>query len=146
MSWKDAQRDVDWGGILLIVAGISLGMMVYETGAAEWIALALMGRMGDVPAIFRPFLIVLGVALLHLFFSSNTVTSTIIMPILIALAGPAAFTSSLAFILVTESPTNVIPYSSGYFSIRDMAKAGIVMTFFAAICVAASILVMGAFK
>ena len=79
------------------------------------------------------------------------------MPILIALAaslaldpwtlaGPAAFTSSLAFILVTESPTNVIPYSSGYFSIRDMAKAGIVMTFFAAICVAASILVMGAFE
>ena len=111
-------------------------MMVYETGAAEWIALALMGRMGDVPAIFRPFLIV---------------------PILIALAaslaldpwtlaGPAAFTSSLAFILVTESPTNVIPYSSGYFSIRDMAKAGIVMTFFAAICVAVSILVMGAFE
>ena len=115
------------------------GVMIYETGAARWLALILMGRMGDVLPLLRPFLIVLGVAALHLLFSSNTVTSTIIMPILIALAlsldmdpwtlaGPAAFTSSLAFILVTESPTNVIPYSAGYFSIRDMAKAGIVMT------------------
>ena len=100
--------------------------------------------------------IVLGVALLHLLFSSNTVTSTIIMPILIelaasldmdawSLAGPAAFTSSLAFILVTESPTNVVPYSSGYFSIRDMAKAGVPMTLLAAVCVSVSMLVNGAF-
>ena len=99
--------------------------------------------------------VVLGVASLHLLFSSNTVTSTIIIPILIALAetlnmnvwslaGPAAFTSSLAFILVTESPTNVIPYSSGYFSIRDMARAGIIMTFCAAVCVTISMFVANA--
>ncbi len=154
MTWREAQADVDWGGILLIVAGLSLGMMVYQTGAAEWLALVLMGRMGDVPALVRPFLIVLGVALLHLLFSSNTVTSTIIMPILIALAaslemdvwslaGPAAFTASLAFSLVTESPTNVVPYSSGYFSIRDMAKAGVLMTLFAAVCVGVSMLING---
>ena len=156
MTWREAQADIDWGGILLIVAGLSLGMMVYQTGAAEWLALVLMGRMGDVPALARPFLLVLGVALLHLLFSSNTVTSTIIMPILIALAasldmdvwslaGPAAFTSSLAFVLVTESPTNVVPYSSGYFSIRDMAKAGVPMTLLAAVCVSVSMLVNGAF-
>jgi len=154
LSWKQAQADVDWGGILLIVAGISLGMMVYETGAAEWLALVLLGRIGDVPTLIRPSVIVLGVATLHLFFSSNTVTSTIIMPILVALAaslgldawslaGPAAFTASLAFILVTESPTNVIPYSAGYFSIRDMAKAGIVMTLFAAVSVGLSMTIVG---
>ena len=76
-------------------------------------------------------------AALHLLFSSNTVTASIIVPILVALAhdlklnvwatvAPAAFTSSLAFILVSEGPTTIIPYSSGYFSIRDMARAGIV--------------------
>ena len=73
----------------------------------------------------RPFVIVLAVAGLHLLFSSNTVTATIIVPILVALAqdlrldvwsivAPAAFTSSLAFILVTEGPTTLIPYASGY--------------------------------
>ena len=155
LSWKQAQHDVEWGGIVLVAAGISLGLTVFETGAAHWLALVLMGEMGAVPALLRPFLIVLSVAMLHMLFSSNTVTGTIIIPILIALAaslglapwtlaGPAAFTSSLAFILVTETPTNVIPYSSGYFSIRDMAKVGIPMTFIAALCVTASMLIVGA--
>ncbi len=154
LSWKEAEHDVDWGGILLIVAGLSLGMMIFETGAARWLAWLLMGKIGSVHFVARPFVIVIVVALLHLAFSSNTVTGTIIIPILIALAqdlrlnewliaAPAAFTASLAFILVTETPTNVIPYSSGYFSIRDMAKAGIWMTLIAAFCVSVSILLFG---
>jgi sodium-dependent dicarboxylate transporter 2/3/5 len=154
MTWKDAEREIDWGGILLIVAGLSLGLMVYETGAARWLAWALLGKLTFVPPMIHPFVIVLAVSLLHLMFSSNTVTGTIIIPILIALArdlrldawsivAPAAFTSSLAFILVTEGPTTVIPYASGYFTIKDMAKAGICMTVIAALCVGFSVLVFG---
>jgi sodium-dependent dicarboxylate transporter 2/3/5 len=138
----------------LIVAGISLGLMVYETGAARWVGLGMLGQFEFVPALLQPFVIVLVVASLHLLFASNTVTGTIIMPILIALAqdigvdvwtiaGPAAFTSSLAFILVTESPANVVPYSGGYFSIRDMAKAGVWMTLAAAVCVSIAIVGVG---
>jgi sodium-dependent dicarboxylate transporter 2/3/5 len=56
-----------------------------------------------------------------------------------SIVAPAAFTSSLAFILVSEGPTTIIPYSSGYFSIRDMARAGVYMTVLAAACVAVSV-------
>jgi len=154
LNWREAQREMDWGGVILIVAGLSLGVMVFETGAARWLAQVLLGRITLVPVFAQPFVIVLVVAALHLLFSSNTVTGAIIMPILIALAqdlgleiwtvaAPAAFTSSLAFILVTESPTNVLPYSAGYFSIRDMARVGIVMTIGAAFCVALSIMIVG---
>jgi sodium-dependent dicarboxylate transporter 2/3/5 len=154
INWRDAQDDVDWGGIILICAGISLGMVVYQTGAARWLSWVILGPVVKLPGFFRVFAIVLVVSILHMAFSSNTVTGTIIIPLLIALAtdleinpwlicAPAAFTSSLAFILVTETPTNVIPYSSGYFTIKDMAKAGIVMTFAAALCVGISILVFG---
>ena len=52
--------------------------------------------------------------------------------------------SSLAFILVTESPTNVLPYSAGYFSIRDMARVGVGMTIGAAVCVTISIVTVRA--
>ena len=155
LVWKEAQRDMDWGGVVLIVAGLSLGVMVFETGAARWLAQVMLGRLADVPGVLQPFVIVLVVAALHMLFSSNTVTGAIIMPILIALAqdlgldvwtiaAPAAFTSTLAFILVTESPTNVLPYSAGYFSIRDMAKVGIVMTFGAAACVTIAIVAVRA--
>ena len=156
MTWKEAQANMDWGGVMLIVAGLSLGLMVFETGAARWLAQLLLGNLIVIPPVLRPFVIVIAVSLLHLLFSSNTVTGSLIMPILLALAldlgldawtiaAPAAFTSTLAFILVTESPTNVLPYSAGYFSIRDMAKVGILMTLAAAVCVTVSITVVQLF-
>ena len=87
-------------------------------------------------------------------FSSATVTGIIIVPLLIALANtldlnpillaiPADMTSSLAFILVTSTPTNVIPYARGYFSIGDMAKAGLCMTLFSSAAVTVSIAIFG---
>jgi sodium-dependent dicarboxylate transporter 2/3/5 len=149
LTWKQAEAQVDWGGLMMIVAGLSLGLAVFDSGAARWLAWVLLGQITSVPDALRPFVIVLAVAGLHLLFSSNTVTASIIIPILVALAtdlrldpwttvAPAAFTSSLAFVLVSEGPTTIIPYSSGYFSIKDMAKAGIWMTLAAATCVAAT--------
>ena len=41
LRWKEAQRDMDWGGVILIVAGLSLGVMVFDTGAARWLAQVL---------------------------------------------------------------------------------------------------------
>ena len=113
-----------------------------------------MLNIGLIPSVGQTFVVVLAVAALHLLFSSNTVTGSIIIPILIALAqdlgldvwtvaAPAAFTSSLAFILVTETPTNVVPYSAGYFSIRDMAKSGVWMTLAAALCLTLAVVVVG---
>lgn len=147
LTWKQAQQDIDWAGIIMIVAGLSLGVFVYETGAARWLAWVLLGGISDVPFVLRAFVIVLGVSTLRLLFSSNTATAGIMVPILIALAqdlhldvwaivAPAAFTASMAYILVSQGPTTIIPYSSGYFSIREMAKAGVVMTVAAAVCVA----------
>jgi sodium-dependent dicarboxylate transporter 2/3/5 len=154
LTWKEAEREIEWGGIMLIVAGLALGLAVFESGAARWLAWVLLGQITVIPDLLRPFVIVLAVAGLHLMFSSNTVTASIIIPILVALAtdlqldtwaiiAPAAFTSSLAFILVSEGPTSVIPYAAGYFSIKDMARAGLWMTVAAAACVAISIHFVG---
>ena len=155
LTWKEAEREIEWGGLLLIIAGLALGVVVFESGAARWLAWILLGGIRDVPALLQPVVIVLAVAGLHMMFSSNTVTASIIVPILVALAtdlqldvwmlvAPAAFTSSLAFILVSEGPTTIIPHSSGYFSIKDMARAGILMTIAAAACVALSVHVVRA--
>jgi len=86
ISWRQAQSDVDWGGIVLICAGISLGMVIYHTGAARWLSWILLSPIVQLPDVLRVFAIVLGVSLLHVAFSSNTVTGTIIIPLLIALA------------------------------------------------------------
>ncbi len=104
----------------------------------------LLGQITVVPDLLKPFVIALAVAGLHLLFSSNTVTASIIVPILVALAHRpeaervgrrgaggvhlVAWRSSSS-----EGPTTIIPYSSGYFSIKDMAKAGLLMTVLAAL-------------
>lgn len=156
-SWKKVEQEISWSGILLVVTGISIGMMLYRSGAAEWLSVLLLGGIGGVHPLIMVFLVVLIVSFLKIAFSSNTVTATIVIPIMIALAGiigvdtlsiaiPAALTTSMAFILVTSSPTNVIPYSAGYFTIKDMAVAGTAITIVASAIVSVVIYVVGSMR
>jgi sodium-dependent dicarboxylate transporter 2/3/5 len=154
LEWKKIEEDISWSGIILVVTGISIGMMLYQTGAAGWLSFVLLGGIGSFSPLLRVGAIVLIVMILKIALSSNSVTATIVIPIMIALAEnlgldplsialPASITASLAFILVTSSPTNVIPYSAGYFSIRDFAKSGIIMTLVTTLIVSLVIYVVG---
>jgi sodium-dependent dicarboxylate transporter 2/3/5 len=157
IPWDQVEDEMSWSSIILIVSGISLGMMLYLSGAAEWLAVGFLGGIGSAHPLMQVFLVVLIISFLKIFLSSNTVTATIIIPIMITLAAnigvdpltitiPAALTTSMAFILVTSTPTNVIPYSAGYFSIKDMAVAGSALTIVASAIVAGSIYVIGMFS
>ena len=154
LTWEQANRSTSWDSILLIMASLGLGMMTWHTGAARWMAVALLGDLAALGPVALIFVVVLVVILMKLFLASNTVTGIIIIPILISLAqafdlpawalvGPAAFTSSLGIILITQTPTNVIPYTSGYFSIRDFTKSGIIMSLVMIALVATMIAVLG---
>ncbi len=154
ITWETAEKKISWGGIVLIVSGLAIGMAIYKTGAAEWMAWMTFSWIENLHPALIIFVIVFGISIMKVMFSSNTVTGIIVVPLLIALANtlglspallaiPAGITSSLAFILVTSTPTNVIPYSSGYFSIGDMAKAGVWMTVASSICVTISVYFMG---
>ena len=155
-SWQDIQKHIDWGGLVLIAGGISAGMMLADTGAARWIAWGMLSGIGAFHPVVKVLVVVTMVELLKIFFSSNSVTGAVVMPLVIALAldlgenawvlaGPAGIASSMAFIMVTSSPTNVIPYAAGYFSISDFAKAGVLMTIAAICIVTLSVAVFGRF-
>jgi sodium-dependent dicarboxylate transporter 2/3/5 len=112
IRWKDVESDISWSGILLIASGISLGMLVYQSGAAQWLAMLLLGNIGALPVLVQIISVILIVSILKLGLSSNTVTATVVIPIMIAVASqlglsplgivmPAAMTLNIAFILVT---------------------------------------------
>lgn len=154
MTWKKAESSISWGSVILIATGLALGMALYKTGGAEWLAWIMFSKIGALHPIGKVFAIIMGVSLIKVLFSSNTVSGIIMVPLVIALAKtlgiepillaiPAGITSSLAFILVTSTPTNVIPYTSGYFTIKDMAKAGIWMTLASSVSITISIAVVG---
>lgn len=153
-TWKELEKEMDWSGIILIATGISIGMTLYQTGAAAWLSALLLGGIGALPYFARIMLIVCAVLVVKIAFSSNTLTGTIIVPLVLAL-GPrlgssatslalaAGFSANLAFILVTTSPVNIIPYTTGYFSIRDMALAGTIFAPFVALVIALVFSVLG---
>lgn len=154
LSWHKVEHAINWGAIILIVSGLALGTTIYKTGAAKWLAWVLFKNLNQLHPVIMVFAVVMGVSIIKVMFSSNTVTGIIMVPLLIALSGsigidpalvaiPAGLTSSLSFILVTSTPTIVIPYAAGYFSIADMVKPGIYMTIVASICVTISFLVFG---
>ncbi len=154
ISWSKIEKEISWSSIILVLSGVSLGMMLYQAGAAKWVAMILFSKVAALSPFVMIFLIILLVSILKVALSSNAVTGTIIIPIMIELAQsvglgplsiamPAALTASLAFILVTSTPTNVIPYTAGYFSISDMAKSGLVMTILSSLVVALVMVVIG---
>lgn len=156
-KWQDAARSIDWGGLMLIAGGLTAGKLLSDTGAARYLAWLMLNGLGEWSPIVRVIMVIVCVELMKIFFSSNSVTGAIVLPLIIALAqdldmaawavaGPAAIATSMAFIMVTSSPTNVIPYSSGYFSIRDFAKVGILITIVGILCVTASVAIFGNFN
>lgn len=155
-SWKDVSKEIDWGGLILIAGGISAGLMLSETGAARYAAWGALSGIGALHPILRVMAVLVLVEALKIFFSSNSVTGAVVLPLIITLAidlgmnpwviaGPAGIATSMAFIMVTSSPTNVIPYSSGYFSIKDFAKVGVLMTIAGILIVTLSVAVFGRF-
>lgn len=145
--WKDIEKDIDWAGVMLIATGIALGTALYKSGAAAWVAQIAFGGIGGLAPFWRIAAVVIGVLAVKVVFSSNTLTGTIIVPLVLSL-GPtigidprlyalaAGFAANLAVILVTTSPVNVLPWSTGYFSIRDMLKTGLVFAPLAALAIA----------
>lgn len=143
-SWKQAEKNIPWGTIILFAVGISLGTLLLETEAATWLTQAVFGQMGL--SAMSPLLIVAFIALfnilIHLGFASATSLAATLIPIVIALvqgldrpdmnlAGMVLiqqFVVSFGFILPVNAPQNMLAYGTGTFSTGDFIKSGISLT------------------
>lgn len=146
-DFKDFQSSLNWGAIILAVAGVSLGNYAQSTGLSSWIAQTVLTPVAGLPGLLQ----LGGVSLLTdvggLVLSSMNITATLFVPIVIEFAAQtgasvlgmalaATCASSTVIVLVTQTPTLVLTYSEGYYSIKDCAKAGLIMTIASAAVVA----------
>ena len=135
LDWK-TNLNIPWGTLLLFGGGITIGKAMQETGAAQYIAMHLI-ELRSLPVI----LILSAIILLSKFLSeitSNTATTTMLMPILYAIgiaisvdplslmiAGAVA--TSLVFMLPVATPPNAIVYGTEYVSMSEMVRNGLVL-------------------
>ncbi len=135
MDWKTAVK-IPWGVLLLFGGGLSLGSAMSSTGLDQWIGQQFTSLGGMHPILIVTVLAVAVVALSEL--ASNTAVATALMPVLGAAAVgmgvhpyllllPAVLAASCGFMLPVATPPNTIVFSSGYVSVRDMVKAGLVL-------------------
>jgi sodium-dependent dicarboxylate transporter 2/3/5 len=135
LDWKTAKR-IPWGVLVLFGGGLSLARAMDRSGLAAWIGGAVAG-LETIPTVLIVAFVVALFALLTEF-TSNTATATMAMPIMagaamglgvepVMLMTSAALATSMAFMLPVATPPNAIVFSSGYLTVSQMFKAGIVL-------------------
>ncbi len=147
VDWKDINRGVSWGTLLLFGGGIALSGIMKKTGTAKFIADRLVDILSGVPTFVFLLIIVLFVIFMTELMS-NTATTALVAPILFAAAQslnkppemlviPAAVAASCAFMLPVATPPNAIVHGTGYIKQRDMMKVGIILNIVFAFVLAA---------
>ena len=134
ITWKDVENRVPWGIILLYGGAITLGVGMQETGAGSWIANQIFSTAGINP--YAIILILILITLLLTNIMSNIGAVAILIPLGLSIPSATgispllasliiALTGGLAFMFVISTPGNAITYSSGYFTTKDLFKAGL---------------------
>ncbi len=136
-KWVDIIDYVNWGIIIMYGGAIALGKALAETDAIDWLTAQILGS-----SLITPFLLIMVLAALSKIVTeliSNAAAVVILVPISFGFVNTLNFPpelmvlvvtipAGLAFCLPVGTPPNAIAYSSGYFSIKDILKPGLVIS------------------
>ena len=135
LDWKTAES-IPWGVLLLFAGGLCMASAFVSSGLSELLGNTLAG-LGALPTILLIATLCLAVTFLTEV-TSNTATTTLLMPILATAAVtaaiepkifmiPATISASFAFMLPAATPPNAIVFGSEKFTVREMAREGFVL-------------------
>ena len=135
LTWDDAKK-APWDILFLFGGGFAIAAGFEHSGLTGWIGAQLGGLKGV------PLPVIIGaIALLMTFLTevtSNTATTTMMLPVLAALAGalgvnplllmlPATICASCAFMLPIATPPNAIVFASGRITLLQMGRTGLLL-------------------
>ena len=140
---KKHTSQIDWPSLLLFGSGLSLGKIMFKTGLANnfssWIE-TLSSNIGVLAIV----IIIVTFTILFTELASNTASSNILIPIMIAFAQSTSLNPTLiafvvalacnsAFMLPVATPPNVIVFGTKKVTKKSMLKAGLKINILAAI-------------
>ena len=143
LDWESATK-IPWGLLILFGGGIGIAKAFGASGLSEAIGQSLT-TLNTWPMLVSVGLICLVVTFLTEM-TSNTATTTLLMPILAAAAIsaqlepltlmlPAALSASCAFMLPVATAPNAIIFGTGRVTTREMAKTGLGLNLLGAIII-----------
>jgi sodium-dependent dicarboxylate transporter 2/3/5 len=150
LDWETAAR-IPWGILILFGSGITIAKAFVSSGLSQSLGASLAG-LGALPVVLVVATICLAVTFLTEV-TSNTASTTLLMPILAAAATtsgidhlllmvPAAMSASFAFMLPVATGPNAVVFGSGTLQVKDMARAGVALNFFGVVVITLVTMVM----
>lgn len=142
LDWKDAERGVPWGVLLLFGGGLSLAAAAQSTGLAAWIGNLMPVGLSLILLVFMFTTLIVFLTEL----TSNLATTATFLPIVAIIAtqfgfdpmlltASIAIAASCAFMLPVATPPNAIVFGSELIKVPQMMKAGIVINLIAIVIV-----------
>lgn len=133
LTWKDAEKKLPWGVLLLFGGGLSIAEAIKTSGLDQWMGAQFSGLHG-LP-IWAVLLVVVTAIVVLGELAGNTAVATTVMPILAAAAGPlnfppvallfaATMATSCGFALPVATPPNAIVFATGRIGMHRMVRAG----------------------
>ncbi|MBC3216599.1 DASS family sodium-coupled anion symporter [Serratia fonticola] len=133
-SWAQIQQNTDWGVLILFGGGLTLSVILKDSGASAVMAHGMATLFGA----SHWFIIILAVATFIIFlteFTSNTASAALLVPVFATVAEALGMPSALltivigigascAFMLPVATPPNAIVYGTGEIRQSEMVKVG----------------------
>ncbi len=134
LSWKDIEKSMPWGIILLYGGAMTLGKGLQLTGASQWLASSIVGIIGTNPYVILLILLVITVLMTELM--SHAAAVALMLPIAAGMASvigmsvlvvsmAVALAGGFGYALLMGTPGNIMTYSTGYFKQKDIMKTGV---------------------
>ena len=136
---KESYESINWQVIVLISALIPVGIVIKNTGTADWIGSFISNLVQSVPRDLQPKVLLGLIYLLTMILtevSSNAATAIIMTPIAIAVTQQldfeprafifaVAFAASASFITPIGYQTNLMVYGPGGYKFSDYIRVGL---------------------
>ena len=149
---EDLEKSVSWNIVLLFAGAMSIGICLWETGAAEWMAVHWLGMFKDAHWL----VLVMGIAFLIIIltnFIMNVAAISITLPVALVISGylgvnpylilfAALASAALPYMLLVGAAPNAIAYQSKQFTTGEFFMLGIPFTILAIVMVAIFALVV----
>ncbi|AMO54523.1 SLC13 family permease [Endozoicomonas montiporae] len=144
-NWKDVEKRLPWGVIVMFGVSISLGQQLVSTGAAAWLAESCFSAL-DISSFSIPLLVVVMTSfsiIMHLGFASAMSVTVALLPVFLAFSSTLPpsmsenamglvllqlFAVSFGMILPVNAPQNMVAYSTGSFDTKTFARIGLQLT------------------
>ena len=131
-------EDIPWNIILLFSGAMSIGFCLWQTGAAEWMAIQWLGLLKGAPW----FVFVMGISAFVLVmtnFIMNVAAIAIVLPVALVIARymgvapevvmyASLVTAGMPFVLLIGAAPNAIAYDSKQFTTGEFFRHGVPMS------------------